>query len=175
MAHVTLVDPTTATDETQAALAQVERDWGRLPNVFRAMAHSPRAAQHVSATGGALRAHSVLPEMLREMVILAVAGRWACAYEQNVHLPIARRLGLPEATIQALTAGEVPPGLAPTEAAAVEYARALSREGRADPALVERLRAAFGERGLVELTLLAGWYSLLAMFLNGLAIDLDRR
>jgi 4-carboxymuconolactone decarboxylase len=175
MAHVSLIAPESATPEQQAAFDAVAGHWGRVSNVFRAMGHSPAVMLPVSATGGALRAQSVLSLPLREAVILAVAGRWACAYEQHVHVSQALRAGLSEAAVAALGAGAVPADLPPLDTAAVRYAHALSRDGRADAALAAELRAALGEQGLVELTILVGWYSLLAMFLNGLAVDLDAR
>jgi 4-carboxymuconolactone decarboxylase len=175
MARVGLVAPEAGSPEQQAAFAAVARHWGRVSNVFRAMGHSPAVMEPVSATGGALRNQSSLALPLREAVILAVAGRWACAYEQHVHVPQAGRAGLSEAAIAALGAGQVPSDLPALDAAAVRYALALSRDGRADDALVAPLREALGEQGLVELTILVGWYSLLAMFLNGMQVDVDAR
>jgi 4-carboxymuconolactone decarboxylase len=61
----------------------------------------------------------------------------------------------------------------PLTAAAVRYAHALTRDGRADAALADELRAGLGEQGLVELTGLVGYYSMLALILNGLEVDLD--
>jgi 4-carboxymuconolactone decarboxylase len=99
-----------------------------------------------------------------------VAGRWGCSYQQRAHEPLAARAGLSAVGLATLAAGEVPSDLAPTDALAVRYALALSRDGRADEASVAALRAALGERGLVELTVLVGYYSMLALFLNGLAV-----
>ncbi len=175
MARVTLLAPDAATPEQQAAYADVTRHWGRAGNAFRAMGHCPELMRHVSAAGGTLRADSVLSRALREAVILAIAGRWGCAYIRAVHVSQAREQGLSDATIEALGAGELSGDLPPLDAAAVRYALALSRDGRADDALVDPIRAAAGERGLVELTLLTGWYSLLAMFLNGLEVEQDAR
>jgi 4-carboxymuconolactone decarboxylase len=173
MAHVRLVAPEAATPEQQAAFAEVARQRGAVPHLFQAMAHSPEAARRVGAVGAYLRFDATLPPRLREAVILAVAGRWDCAYERQHHQPLAARLGISSAAVAALDGGAVPPDLAPLETAAVEYALALTREGRADPARVEQLRASLGEPGLVELTVLVGYYTLLALFLNGLAVDLD--
>jgi 4-carboxymuconolactone decarboxylase len=80
---------------------------------------------------------------------------------------------LSPAALAALDAGAVPAELPPLEQAAVAYAQALTRDGQADATTVEQLRAALGERGLVELTVLVGYYTLLALFLNGLNVDLD--
>jgi 4-carboxymuconolactone decarboxylase len=172
MARVTLVAPEAATPEQQAAFAEVARQRGSVGNLFRAMAHSPEATRRLGALGAFLRFEAALPPLLREAVILAVAGRWGCAYEQHQHVSIATELGLDEATVAALAEGRTG-DLPPLEAIAVRYAVALSRDGRADAATAERLRAALGERGLVELTVLVGYYSMLALFLNGLEVEVE--
>jgi 4-carboxymuconolactone decarboxylase len=156
-----------------AAFAEVARQRGGVPHLFQAMVHSPEATRRVGAVGAYLRFDATLPAFLREVVILAVAGRWDCPYERQHHRPLAERLGVSATTLAAVEAGEVPPDLPLLAATAVAYALALTRHGQADPAVVERLRTAVGESGLVELTLLVGYYTLLALFLNGLAVDLD--
>jgi 4-carboxymuconolactone decarboxylase len=175
MAHVSLVAPEAATAEQQAAFAEVGASRGGVGNLWRALAHGPELMRRVGATGAYLRFESVLPATLRETVILAVAGRWDCAYEQAHHHPLAVRHGLDGTAIAALDAGRLPePGtVPPLTAAAVAYAQALTRDGRADPALARELRAGLGEQGLVELTGLVAYYSMLALILNGLEVDLD--
>ncbi len=173
MARIPLVAPEAATPEQRAAFADVARQRGGVPHLFQAMAHSPEAARRVGAVGSYLRYDAALPPRLREVVILAVAGRWDCAYERRHHRGLGEQLGISPAALAALDAGELPADLPPLETAAAAYALALSREGRADAAAVARLREALGEQGLVELTVLVGYYTLLALFLNGLAVDLD--
>ncbi|HLH27153.1 MAG TPA: carboxymuconolactone decarboxylase family protein [Chloroflexota bacterium] len=175
MARVSLVVPEAATAAQQAAFAEVGASRGGVGNLWRALAHSPEFMRRAGATGAYLRFESILPAALRETVILAVAGRWDCPYEQAHHHPLAARHGLDDATVAALDAGQAPaPGaLPPLTAAAVRYAQALTRDGRADAALGEELRAGLGEQGLVELTGLVAYYSMLALILNGLEVDLD--
>jgi 4-carboxymuconolactone decarboxylase len=175
MARVPLIASDTATAEQRAAFADVSASRGNLGNLWRAVGHSPEIARRVGAVGAYLRFECGLPAALREATVLAVAGRWGCAYELRHHEPAAARAGVSPAASAALAAGRLPePGvLSPLETAAVRYAFALTREGRADAALVEELRTALGEPGLVELTALVGYYSMLALILNGLEVDLD--
>jgi 4-carboxymuconolactone decarboxylase len=175
MARVPLIAPETATPEQQAAFAEVGASRGGVGNLWRALAHSPALMQRIGATGAYLRFESVLPAAVRETVILAVAGRWDCAYEQAHHHPLAARHGLDAAASAALDAGQPPPpgSVPPLTAAAIRYAHALTRDGRADGALADELRAGLGDQGLVELTGLVAYYSMLALILNGLAVDLD--
>jgi 4-carboxymuconolactone decarboxylase len=173
MARVPLVAPEAATPDQQAAFAEVARQRRAVPRLFQAMAHSPAATRHVGALGAYMRFDTDLPPLLREAVILAVAGRWECPYERLHHQAPATRLGLSRAALAALDAGAVPAELPPLARAAVAYAQALTRDGQADVVAVEQLRTGLGERGLVELTVLVGYYTLLALFLNGLDVDLD--
>ena len=173
MARVPLVAPEDASAEQRAAFAVVAARRGRVANLFRAMAHSPEATRRVGDLGSFLRFESSLPGRLREAVILAVSARWRCGYERAQHEPLARALGLSDAALAELRRGRVPAELGPAEAAAVRYARALARGGRAPEELLVPLRRALDERGLVELHLLVGYYSLLALFLNGLEVEVE--
>jgi 4-carboxymuconolactone decarboxylase len=177
MARVRLVGLEGATGEQQAAFAEVGAQRGGVANLFRALGHSPEATRRIGAVGAFLRFDADLSARLREVVTLAVAGRWGCAYEELHHRPLAVRLGLDPATIDALLTGAPPDerlaALEPLEVSAVRYALALAHSGQAPSALADELRAGLGERGLVELTALVGYYSRLALILNGLEVDLD--
>jgi 4-carboxymuconolactone decarboxylase len=171
MARVALVEPDSASDEQRAAFEVVAAQRGRIGSLWRAMAHSPEAMRRVGQVGAFLRYDSHLPDRLREAVILAISGRWQCVYERGAHEPIAARLGLSEQALLALRGGEVPDELSELEAAAVRYAQALAREGRASGELLAAVQAAGGDQLVVELHLLAGYYTLLALFLNGLEVE----
>jgi 4-carboxymuconolactone decarboxylase len=172
-ARVPLIAPETAPPAVRAAYAEVARKRGSVGYLWQAMAHSPELMRRVGAVGEYLRYDAVLPPRLRELVTLAVAGRWGCAYERAQHEPLAARQGIGPEALAALASGQVPDGLTPTEAAAVRYALALTREGTAAEALLAPLAAALGSRGLVELTVLVGYYSQLALFLNALAVPVE--
>lgn len=173
MARVPLVSPESANEAQRQAFEDVSRQRGVVYNLFRAMAHSPEATRRVGAVGAMLRFDCGLPGRLREAVTLAVAARWGCDYELQQHRRAARVVGLDEATVTALIEGHEPAALDALETAAVRYARALCRDGRVDDALVEPLRASLDAQRLVELNVLVGYYSLLAMFLNGMEVDLE--
>ncbi len=174
MARVRLVQEDEASAEQRATFAEVVGSRGKLGNLFRAMANSPELARRVAAVGAYLRYESCLPDRVREAVILAVAGRWDCAYERSEHEHIAAGLGLSAEALDALARGETPGGLSEQEEAAVRYAQALARDGRADERLLEPIRSALGDAGVVELHLLAGYYSMLALFLNGLEVPVGQ-
>lgn len=172
MTRVRLVSPEDASPEQRGAFAHLAVTRGTVGNLWRAMAHSPELTRRLSEVGNYLRFESSLPNRLREAVILALSGRWQCAYERSVHEPIAQSLGLSPAATAALVQGGEPDELTALEAAAVRYARVLAKDGHAPASLLGPLRE-FGETGLVEIHALVGYYSLLALFLNGLEVEPD--
>ena len=127
----------------------------------------------MAALGAYLRYQSVLPPAAREATILAVAGELQCEYEWQHHEPLARKAGLSADAIAAIRAGSVPEGSGPAEAAAVRYAQELLRSRRVAPDTFEAARGALGNGGVVELTVTAGYYTMLALSFHALEVEAD--
>ena len=66
----------------------------------------------------------------------------------------------------------MPPGLAADEAAIIDVATELSRSHSISDATYARALQQLGERGMVELTALVGYYTMVAMTLNAHEIPL---
>ncbi len=82
----------------------------------------------------------------------------------------ARRLGVPETTITAIRekhARDIPP----EDAQIVEFTRELMRKHRVDDATFKALRARLGDDGLVQLTGVIGYYSMLSMTVNACELE----
>ena len=69
--------------------------------------------------------------------------------------------------------GEPASALSAEEAAVARYARALSVDARISDATYQAVAGTMDARQIVELTLLAGLYRLVACVANGLKVDLD--
>ncbi|WP_460062458.1 carboxymuconolactone decarboxylase family protein [Streptomyces sp. YKOK-I1] len=141
-------------------------DEGRLRGPFNAMLLSPPLGHAVQAVGAAVRYESVLPDRLRELAILAVAAEWGSAFEREAHEAVGRNCGLTEAEMGALRAGRLPDLADPDERTALRAAVALTRAGTLSDREYYDTVAAWGERGLFELTTLVGYYALLALQLR---------
>jgi len=135
---------------------------GRLTGPFNAMLHSPAVGGPLQRLGVALRYASSLPDVARELVILAVAAHHDCDYERVAHRQIAARLGVDDAAFAAIEAGESPAGY-PDAAVALELARAILRHELPDGRTVELLRCSLGDAGIFEISTLVGYYSTLAV------------
>jgi 4-carboxymuconolactone decarboxylase len=79
---------------------------------------------------------------------------------------------LEPAVIDAIRDGLPPPFTQPDDALIYDYARLLLRDGTVAAALHAQVTQRFGVKGVVELTALVGYYSMVAMTLNAHEIPL---
>lgn len=142
---------------------------GGLAGPFNAMLYAPEVGHALQELGAAIRFRTQLTPRVREMAILAVAQAWDSAYERDSHEPIGREAGLTEPEIEALRTG-IDPGFA-DEQERIAYSVVRSLAGIGVPADLDDQEyatavAALGERSLVELSTLVGYYATLALQLR---------
>ncbi|MBY0493932.1 MAG: carboxymuconolactone decarboxylase family protein [Cyanobacteria bacterium] len=133
---------------------------------FIVLSRQPELLRRVRPIGDYLRLESPLPAAIRELVILVTAHRWSQEYEWRAHVAIAIQSGITCVTIDSLAAGCRPPGLDRAQGVAFDFGGELLDTGQVSDRVYEAARAEFGEAGIVELTVLIGYYTLLAMTLN---------
>ncbi|MEV5957499.1 carboxymuconolactone decarboxylase family protein [Streptomyces sp. NPDC051987] len=139
---------------------------GRLRGPFNALLLSPPVGLAVQAVGAAVRYESVLTDRVRELAVLVVAAHWGSAFEWAAHEAVGRTHGLTEPELDALRAGALPDLPDAAERAALLATAALTRTGALSDGEYAETVAAWGERGLFELTALVGYYALLALQLR---------
>ncbi len=144
---------------------------GGVRGPFTALLHSPALAGRVEQLGVYLRYQCAVPERLREMAILVVAAHWRCGYEWYAHAPLAERIGHDKAGLQRLGRGEDPRFADGLDAATHAFCTELLRSGRVGDALHAQATELLGVQGVVDLTGLVGYYTLLAFTLNAHAVD----
>ncbi|WP_425307496.1 carboxymuconolactone decarboxylase family protein [Ammonicoccus fulvus] len=144
----------------RGASSRLDAD-GSLPGPFNAMLLSPAVGMALQNLGSALRYESTLPDLVRELVILLVAGRADSAYEQYAHEPLAREAGADEETLAELRSGNLPTEVSDEVAAALGVADALLGWGLDDEAYAAAV-ASVGEAWLFEINAVVGYYQLLA-------------
>ena len=134
----------------------------RLRGPFNALLHTPGLGAAVEQLGAALRFQGGVPDRTRELVICAVAAHWDSAFEWYAHSRIAVGVGVRPDELRSVRAGRVPESLSPAELVAMRFASALLRDRRVERRLFDEVVEHHGETGLVELSLLVGYYQLLA-------------
>ena len=175
-----LPDPTAALkganrdlfDHMASARADAE---GRtqLGDVYVYMFNNPGVAKKVGALGEHLRFHGVLPDAVRELVILRFAARKQYGYEWSHHQRPARLAGLDQDTIDALTAGQVPDTLPDDSRAALEAVDAVVAKRSIPVAVQQRFVAVHGNAGIVELVALCGLYAIMGHMVTAFDIEIE--
>lgn len=142
-----------------------------VPLPFLAMLDVPDLAHAIQSVGAAIRFSGALPAPLREVAILATAAAFGSGYEWDYHLPIARDLGVAEATIAAARSGQPSEAATPAEQAIVALCRNAVLNSRVDQDRLKELVDDIGAAAASELVAIAGYYQLLALFLAAGALD----
>lgn len=139
---------------------------GSLNGPFDALLRTPQIGDVVQRLGVVVRSGTSLSPAVCETTILTVVGFVDCAFEWRAHSTLALCDGvLGEADIAQIRAGNPP---ASGEPLATAWAFALTQvRDRAVPEVVERQAIeCFGERGVVELTVLVGYYALVCQLIQ---------
>ncbi len=133
---------------------------------FIPLLRSPNFMSRLQKTGEYLRYNSAFEPRLSEMAILITARLWSQNFEWYAHRPIAEKAGLTVAIIDAIADGRRPAVMAEDEAVVWDFLDELSRIRTVTEPTYQRTVKAFGERGVIDLVGIHGYYSLLAMVLN---------
>ena len=165
MARVQLIETREqATPDQEEAFDHIVASRGRMLRPYAAMLHRPEIARAASDLGAVIRFDSTLSDRDRELIIATTAIERDCAFEWDAHRPLASEAGVSEETLEAVAnRGDIANG---RDAGIVAYVRSLTDTGKVDDATFATAHAQFGDAGLVEMTAVVGYYTLLAMFMN---------
>jgi len=162
-----LTPPASLSPEQQAALEAFQAARGAAPfGPFATLLHSPELMLRASALGQYLRYGTELPPRLSELAILMVARAHDQPVEWAIHQPIALAAGVLAETADAVARGERPTLMAPDEAVLHDTCAELIKTRTVSDAVYARALSAFGEKGVLDLAGLVGYYSLLALCMN---------
>ncbi len=143
---------------------------GKLLGPFNALLYAPEVGQAYLDYFTAEKQNTTLSQRVHEVVILAVGAAWNSAYELYAHAAVSKTVGLPDAVIQALAAGQMPESLSEQERSAYEFVHQLAADHRVDPAAYARAKSAFGDKGLADIVILAGLYLMTCATLNAFEV-----
>jgi 4-carboxymuconolactone decarboxylase len=143
---------------------------GRMPAPMRAWIHSPEMAGHTQKLGAFLRYHTSLPPALSELAILVTARYWTSHYEWYAHKREGLKAGLDPAIVAAVAERREPAFSDPAQRLVFEYSKSLHETKVVSQPLHDAAVAALGERGVVELVGILGYYGLVSMTLNAFDI-----
>ncbi|MBS0241849.1 MAG: carboxymuconolactone decarboxylase family protein [Proteobacteria bacterium] len=153
-------------DQKKAVADIVSGPRGSLVGPFIPLLRSPDFMGRLQRTGEYLRFGSVFPTRLSELAILITARLWSQNFEWHHHRPIAEKAGVRVSVIDAIAEGRRPEGMAHDEAAIYDFLDELGRTRTVSEPTYKRVAQMFGEKGVIDLIGIHGYYSLLAMVLN---------
>ena len=136
------------------------------------LAHVPELSKRATALNQYLRNESSLPLKILEFTMLVTAREMDCQHIWNAHAGSAREAGMRDDIVDDLRDGNELSDLSPDEEAVVNYTRAVINDHYASRGAFQAALEQFGKQGLVELTILIGNYSMLALAINAFDTDL---
>ncbi|WP_372621958.1 carboxymuconolactone decarboxylase family protein [Falsiroseomonas sp.] len=145
---------------------------GQVIGPLRAAIHNAELARRWSALGEALRFNTSLPKRLSELAIAATGRRWSSQVEWWVHARAAAENGIAPAILDAIREGRPPAFDAADEALVYDFVRDLQHDGGVREDTYRAAVEAFGVKGVVELTALVGYYTMVSMTLNAHGVPL---
>jgi 4-carboxymuconolactone decarboxylase len=148
------------------AAAEYTAARGPLTGPWNVLLRSPEMINRARALSDYVRFNSVLPPRLSEFVILITAREWAQPYEWNAHHALALKGGLNPEIAKAIAEGRRPQQMADDEEAVYDFCAELHVNHSVSDATYARALAKFGERGIVDMIGLTGWYTMVSMVLN---------
>ena len=134
--------------------------------------NSPELARRAIPLFEYVRNESSVPERLRELAMLVTARAMDCPYIWDRHAALGRQAGLPDALVDALRDRRPLPPMPADEAAVIAYGTELFQSRRVRPETFQALLNVLGAQGLVELTTLLGFYTMLAFNANAVELEL---
>jgi len=167
MPRIPLISPDSqlTPDQRRVVDGILGRRDGRIPGPYRFALHCPELAELLHPLGELLRLRSSFPLRLSEFAILITARAWDCDYIFQAHKPFALQGGLPLPVIDAVAKAERPSLEKSDERALYDYCSELfARHAVSDESYARALEL-FGTAGVVELTALIGYYSMVALTL----------
>ena len=155
------------TEEQRKAVADIVAGPRKaLVGPFIPLMRSPDFMARLQRTGEYLRFNSVFEPRLSELAILITARAWSQNFEWHHHRPIAEKAGLRASVIDAIAEARRPDAMAMDEATIYDFLDELIRSRNVSEPTYQRAAAMFGEKGVIDLIGIHGYYSLLAMVLN---------
>jgi len=133
---------------------------------FNVLLRSPEMGDVVQEFGAKMRFGSSLPPKLNEMAIIIVGRHWTSHYEWYAHRTAAAQAGLNESIIQAIAQGRRPASMDADETIIYNFATELLNTKQVGDANFKAVKDRFGERGVVDLIGVMGYYQLVSMLLN---------
>ena len=180
MARVTMIPPETAAGETKEVYDGVIRQWGRISNFSKVLAHQPAALAGWMLPNESIRLKNVKSDSdyvkIQQLVIIKTSALNGSAYCMSHNVPLGRKVGLSAEQIAAAQGDGymTSPHLDERQKAAVRWADAVTKmTARDDDGAFAAMQRHFSEKQIVELTVFCGMWNYSNRLCEALHVDLE--
>jgi len=171
MARLSLPDVLTP-EQAEVVAEVVAGKRGKVPGPMIGWLPNPELARRAQHLGALLRFDTSLEPVLSELAILICGRHWTSHHEWTAHKRIALEAGVDPQTVADIAARRAPFLRGDREEVVYAVAHTLLAKTRIDDALYARAIAVLGERGMVDLVGILGYYSMVALTLNAFELGL---
>lgn len=133
---------------------------------FNVLLRSPEMGDLAQQFGAATRFKTSIPPKLNELAIIITARHWTSQYEWQAHHRAALQAGLSPAIADSIAQGKRPAGMQKDEEAVYNFCSELLNTKQVGDVTFNAAKDAVGERGVVDLIGVMGWYTTVSMALN---------
>ncbi|MDT5307080.1 MAG: 4-carboxymuconolactone decarboxylase [Mycobacterium sp.] len=152
--------------ETKAAYDFTRRLRGLVPGPHKIWLANPRLSQTIVPTGAYFQTDSTLTKAEIEIVTTLTTGRWATPYANYEHEKIGvEKGGLAQETVEALISGHPVSFDDARQQVVYDLASTLVVPRYVPLGLYRRAKDLFGDAGIVDVTVLIGWFTAVSMTL----------
>jgi 4-carboxymuconolactone decarboxylase len=159
-------------DQKQTYDESIAGKRGAPPAPMMAWLNSPEMARHATRLGEVIRYNTSFPAKLSEIAILVTARHWTSHYEWWAHKRLALKGGMDPHIIEAIRDRRTPVFDDPKGRIIYDVAKSLHEGHGVSKALYDEAVKVVGERGIVEIIGLCGYYTLVSMTLNTFEFEL---
>jgi 4-carboxymuconolactone decarboxylase len=139
---------------------------GGVRGPFNVLLRSPEVGDRGAEFGAAMRFRTGLPKDVSEVIIIMTGRYWMAQYEWNSHKTAALQNGVTPAIVDAIATGKRPAGMPPEMEIAYNLIDELLTTHQVTDATFKAAKDKYGEKGVVDMIGLSGWYGLVSMLLN---------
>ena len=139
---------------------------GTLVGPFIPLLRSPEFMSRLQKAGEYLRFETKLGSNITEFVTLLTARHWTQQFEWDAHEGSAKQAGVKPEIIMAIAEGRRPTGMSADEEILHDFCTELLHHHCVSDATYARALSRFNEKGVIDITGLCGYYSLLGMIMN---------
>lgn len=166
-----ITDREALTEQDREVFDYIIKSRGRVGLPYSVFLHHPHAAHLKLQVGHFVRFDTSLPHNISELAICTAAREMDCKFEWAAHAAAAPRAGVSDQAVDVIAHRKPLEGLSDEEALPIEFTRQLLQKHRVNDATYAKALENFGERGVIELTMTAGYYIMSACWMNVMEIE----